>query len=241
MLWQDKIAVHRSFFYFVFLDSEEDKSEENVAASRSPKFGSRSQFLPNPKTPKQNPILSPNLCSFHHLLHLRFLSRLPQTVKSVPEPLKSAKGSLEETGWAPFNDPNGTHRLGELDLAFLTSYALGMYFAGHVGVTGKQLSHETDGILILTSSIAANLSTQDSIKGNSCALATVTAIIDGTGSVGAALGPLLVGYISTQGWNSVFLMLIVSIFLATLLLICIAKTEIQQKLSEGKWVWNSLT
>ncbi|KAK1560004.1 hypothetical protein Q3G72_021048 [Acer saccharum] len=54
-------------------------------------------------------------------------------VKSVLEPSKLAKGSLKEIGWAPFNDPNGTHRLGELDLAFLTSYALGMYFAVHVG------------------------------------------------------------------------------------------------------------
>ncbi|TXG50882.1 hypothetical protein EZV62_023406 [Acer yangbiense] len=105
----------------------------------------------------------------------------------------------------------------------------------------KQLSHKTVGILILTSSVAADLGTQDSNKGNSRALATVTAIIDGTGSVGAALGPLLAGYISTRGWNSVFLMLIVSIFLVALLLICVAKTEIQQKLSEGKWVWNSMT
>ncbi|TXG53955.1 hypothetical protein EZV62_019211 [Acer yangbiense] len=141
--------------------------------------------------------------------------KLSSIVKSVLEPSKSAKGSLEETGWAPFNDPNGTRRLGELDLAFLTSYAPGMYFAVHVG---KQLSHKIAGILILTSSVAADLGTQDSNKGNSRALATVTAIIDGTGSVGAALGPLLAGYISTRGWNSVFLMLIVSIFFSSITL-----------------------
>ncbi|KAK3221829.1 hypothetical protein Dsin_008854 [Dipteronia sinensis] len=441
-------------------------------------------------------------------------SRKPSSiVKSVLGPSKSAQGSLEETGWAPFNGQDGTHRLGELDLAFLTSYALGMYFAGHVGdridlrlflvfgmmgsglltvvfgfgywfrvhllvyyiavqilcglfqsigwpcvvsvvgnwfgkekrglimglwnshtsvgnivgsvvasavlefswgwsfvlpglllifvgvfvfmflvvrpedlgfeapakevemheekaeneevgllgvessdsleaigflqawrlpgvapfafclffsklvaytflywlpfylrhtgVAGKQLSHKTAGILsiifdfggvlggilaglisdliearavtsvaflllsipslilyraygnlsmvsnitlmflsgllvnapysLITTAVAADLGTQDSIKGNSRALATVTAIIDGTGSVGAALGPLLAGYISTRGWNSVFLMLIGSILLAALLLICVAKTEIQQKLNEGKWVWNSMT
>ncbi|CAN8255067.1 unnamed protein product [Cochlearia groenlandica] len=67
---------------------------------------------------------------------------------------------------------------------------------------------------LITTAVAADLGTQDSIKGNGRALATVTAIIDGTGSVGAALGPLLAGYISSRGWNSVFFMLIVSIFLA---------------------------
>ncbi|KAH7569126.1 hypothetical protein ACOSP7_012351 [Xanthoceras sorbifolium] len=94
---------------------------------------------------------------------------------------------------------------------------------------------------LITTAVAADLGTQDSVKGNSRALATVTAIIDGTGSVGAALGPLLAGYISTQGWNSVFLMLIVAILFAALFLIRVAKTEIQQKSIEGKWVWNSMT
>ncbi|TXG60830.1 hypothetical protein EZV62_012193 [Acer yangbiense] len=473
-------------------------------------------FFPTPKPPNKT-------LSFHRIsaLVITFFayasfhaSRKPSSiVKSVLGPSKSAQVSLEETGWAPFNGPDGTHRLGELDLAFLTSYALGMYFAGHVGdridlrlflvfgmmgsglltvvfgfgywfsvhllvyyiavqilcglfqsigwpcvvsvvgnwfgkekrglimglwnshtsvgnivgsvvaaavlefgwgwsfvlpglllifvgvfvflflvvrpedlgfeapakevemheekaeneevgllgvessdsleaigflqawrlpgvapfafclffsklvaytflywlpfylrhtgVAGKQLSHKTAGILsiifdfggvlggilaglisdliearavtsvaflllsipslilyraygslsmvsnialmflsgllvnapysLITTAVAADLGTQDSIKGNSRALATVTAIIDGTGSVGAALGPLLAGYISTRGWNSVFLMLIGSILLAALLLICVAKIEIQQKLNEGKWVWNGMT
>ncbi|CAK9160356.1 unnamed protein product [Ilex paraguariensis] len=38
-----------------------------------------------------------------------------------------------DTGWAPFNGSSGPHRLGELDLAFLSAYSLGMYFAGHIG------------------------------------------------------------------------------------------------------------
>lgn len=45
----------------------------------------------------------------------------------------AADGTLDDTGWAPFNGPHGTRRLGELDLMFLTSYSIGMYFAGHVG------------------------------------------------------------------------------------------------------------
>lgn len=94
---------------------------------------------------------------------------------------------------------------------------------------------------LITTAVAADLGTQDLIKGNSRALATVTAIIDGTGSVGAALGPLLAGYISTRGWNSVFFMLIVSILFAGMFLIHIVKAEIREKLNEGKWHWNSIT
>lgn len=39
----------------------------------------------------------------------------------------------EEGGWAPFNGPDGTVLLGEIDVAFLAVYAFGMYFAGHLG------------------------------------------------------------------------------------------------------------
>ncbi|GMY35726.1 putative glycerol-3-phosphate transporter 5 [Fagus crenata] len=94
---------------------------------------------------------------------------------------------------------------------------------------------------LITTAVAADLGTQSLIKGNSRALATVTAIIDGTGSVGAALGPLLAGYISSRGWNSVFVMLILSIFFASLFLIRVARTEIEGKLNEGKWIWNNIS
>ncbi|XP_059635245.1 putative glycerol-3-phosphate transporter 5 [Cornus florida] len=94
---------------------------------------------------------------------------------------------------------------------------------------------------LITTAVAADLGTQSLIKGNSRALATVTAIIDGTGSVGAALGPLLAGYISTRGWNSVFFMLILSISLAGLFLIHVVKTEIKGKQNEGKWLWYGIT
>jgi OPA family glycerol-3-phosphate transporter-like MFS transporter 1/2 len=36
-------------------------------------------------------------------------------------------------GWPPFDGKTGKARLGEVDLAFLASYAIGMYFAGHLG------------------------------------------------------------------------------------------------------------
>ena len=94
---------------------------------------------------------------------------------------------------------------------------------------------------LITTAVAADLGTQSSVRGNSRALATVTAIIDGTGSVGAALGPLLAGYISTRGWNSVFFMLILATFCASLFLIHVARTEIKEKLKDRKWSWDSIS
>lgn len=58
------------------------------------------------------------------------------------------------------------------------------------------------------------------------AMATVAAIIDGFGSIGAALGPLFAGYVSDSGWQSVFLMLMLSDLVASLCLIRITLKEI---------------
>lgn len=38
-----------------------------------------------------------------------------------------------QNGWAPFDGSDGTELLGQIDLAFLSVYAFGMYFAGHLG------------------------------------------------------------------------------------------------------------
>ena len=53
--------------------------------------------------------------------------------------------------------------------------------------------------------------THKSLEGSSKALATVTSVIDGTGSIGAAVGPFLAGAI---GLNNVFYMLMASDVLA---------------------------
>lgn len=82
---------------------------------------------------------------------------------------------------------------------------------------------------LITTAVSADLGTHSSLKGDSRALATVTAIIDGTGSVGAALGPLLTGFISTRGWNEVFIMLILGAFIAGLLLSRLIMAEIAEK------------
>ncbi|XP_034477043.1 glucose-6-phosphate exchanger SLC37A2 isoform X2 [Drosophila innubila] len=71
---------------------------------------------------------------------------------------------------------------------------------------------------LITTSVSAELGQHSSLEGNSNALATVTAIIDGTGSIGAAVGPLLAGLISSHSWEKVFYMLIVSDIIAMVLL-----------------------
>ncbi|XP_046548238.1 LOW QUALITY PROTEIN: glucose-6-phosphate exchanger SLC37A2-like [Haliotis rubra] len=79
---------------------------------------------------------------------------------------------------------------------------------------------------LITTAVSADLGTHRSLQGNAKAVATVTAFIDGTGSIGAALGPLLTGLISPTGWNNVFYMLIAADLAALLLLIRLVTKEI---------------
>ncbi|XP_028292489.1 glucose-6-phosphate exchanger SLC37A1 isoform X2 [Gouania willdenowi] len=79
---------------------------------------------------------------------------------------------------------------------------------------------------LITTAVSADLGTHKSLKGNARALSTVTAIIDGTGSVGAALGPLLAGLLSADGWDQVFYMLMTADFLALLLLLRLMSKEL---------------
>ncbi|XP_051567156.1 glucose-6-phosphate exchanger SLC37A1-like isoform X2 [Myxocyprinus asiaticus] len=80
---------------------------------------------------------------------------------------------------------------------------------------------------LITTAVSADLGTHKSLKGNARALSTVTAIIDGTGSVGAAVGPLLAGLLSARGWNQVFYMLMTADFLALLLLLRLVMKELR--------------
>uniref|UniRef100_A0A667Y7M9 Glucose-6-phosphate exchanger SLC37A2 n=1 Tax=Myripristis murdjan TaxID=586833 RepID=A0A667Y7M9_9TELE len=80
---------------------------------------------------------------------------------------------------------------------------------------------------LITTAVSADLGTHESLRGNARALSTVTAIIDGTGSIGAALGPLLAGLISPSGWNNVFYMLISADVLACLFLSRLVYKEVK--------------
>lgn len=62
---------------------------------------------------------------------------------------------------------------------------------------------------IITSAVAADLAEHPSIKGNSRALGTVTGIINGSGSITAALGLMVIGPLQMKyGWSSVWYFLI---------------------------------
>ncbi|XP_061923724.1 glucose-6-phosphate exchanger SLC37A1 isoform X2 [Entelurus aequoreus] len=80
---------------------------------------------------------------------------------------------------------------------------------------------------LITTAVSADLGTHKSLKGNARALSTVTAIIDGTGSVGAAIGPLLAGVLSAGGWDQVFYMLMTADFFALLLLLRLVTKELR--------------
>ncbi|KAJ1411938.1 Sugar phosphate transporter [Sesbania bispinosa] len=87
---------------------------------------------------------------------------------------------------------------------------------------------------LITTAVSADLGTHKSLRGNSRALATVTAIIDGTGSIGAAIGPLLTGYISARSWSAVFTMLMAAALVAGLLLTRLVMAEVATKIEESR-------
>uniref|UniRef100_A0A3Q0RS32 Sugar phosphate exchanger 3 n=1 Tax=Amphilophus citrinellus TaxID=61819 RepID=A0A3Q0RS32_AMPCI len=65
---------------------------------------------------------------------------------------------------------------------------------------------------MISSAISADLGRQEALRGSKEALATVTGIVDGTGSIGAAAGQYLVSLIESKlGWMSVFYFFIVMV------------------------------
>ncbi|XP_046449069.1 glucose-6-phosphate exchanger SLC37A2-like [Daphnia pulex] len=82
---------------------------------------------------------------------------------------------------------------------------------------------------LITTAVCADLGTHPKLKGSTRALATVTAIIDGTGSIGAAVGPLLVGPLSTLGWDYVFYVLMIASAMGLLLLTRLMINEVKGK------------
>jgi len=81
---------------------------------------------------------------------------------------------------------------------------------------------------LITTAVSAELGQHPSLQGSSKALATVTAIIDGTGSIGAAIGPFLAGALTGNGnWDSVFYMLMIADVLALLFLTRLIVAEVR--------------
>lgn len=87
---------------------------------------------------------------------------------------------------------------------------------------------------LITTAVSADLGTHESLKGNSKALATVSAIIDGTGSIGAAVGPLIAGNLSETDWSYVFYMMMISELIAMILLVRLVIHETRDFLHRRK-------
>eukprot|EP00889_Picochlorum_renovo_P002464 jgi/Picre1/29494/NNA_004880.t1 len=90
---------------------------------------------------------------------------------------------------------------------------------------------------LITTAVSADLGSSESVKKKGeKALATVTAIIDGMGSIGAALGPMATGYISELkgGFDNVFAMLYGSALAAGLLLSSLVVREVTALLQKRR-------
>lgn len=82
---------------------------------------------------------------------------------------------------------------------------------------------------IISATITADLGQQEALKGSKEGLATVTGIVDGTGSVGAAIGQLLVPVIQTNyDWHYVFYLFIVLCFFTNLCILPLFIRECQE-------------
>ncbi|KAH9503589.1 hypothetical protein Btru_066915 [Bulinus truncatus] len=80
---------------------------------------------------------------------------------------------------------------------------------------------------LISAAVSADLGCQKAIQGDDRALATVTGVIDGTGSLGAALGQIAVPYLqSGLGWHSVFYLFMICMFLTAVCLMPLFVKEI---------------
>lgn len=84
---------------------------------------------------------------------------------------------------------------------------------------------------LITTAVSADLGRHGSLRGNARAMATVTAIINGTGSIGGAVGRLLTRYISGRSWGAVFTMLMAAALVAGLLLSRLVTAEVLAKVA----------
>ena len=99
---------------------------------------------------------------------------------------------------------------------------------GHVNLIANILLQTLAGVMVngpyclITTAVSADLG--NSVK-SSNAMATVTAIIDGTGSIGAGVGPLLVGILFTWSLDSIFYVAMLADFISLMILLRIGRNE----------------
>lgn len=180
---------------------------------------------------------------FAKLVSYTFLYWLPLYIKSSTtlSPAESAQlstlfdvggilGAIVAGGISDYSGMSATTCAGMLLLAIPMMFVYEDY--GSAGFVINIVLLTVVGFLVngpyalITTAVSADLGTHHSLEGNAKALATVSAIIDGTGSIGAAVGPLLAGVVSNAGWQYVFYMLMTANVLALLFLVRLVKHEL---------------
>lgn len=79
---------------------------------------------------------------------------------------------------------------------------------------------------LICTTVSAELG--EAVKGNTKAMSTVIAIVDGMGSIGAAVGPLLASLVMHTGWENVFYMMMAADLMALLCLLRVGAKEFRQ-------------
>ncbi|XP_017461178.1 PREDICTED: glucose-6-phosphate exchanger SLC37A2-like, partial [Rhagoletis zephyria] len=117
-----------------------------------------------------------------------------------------------------------------LIFAIPSLYSLDRYTSAST-ILISQVLQFTTGMLIngpfclIMSTVSANLACKVPSKS---AMATVSGIVNGTGSIGASIGPLLAGIVSKNGnWKNVFYMAIGSVICAAISLLRIGYQEVK--------------
>ena len=94
---------------------------------------------------------------------------------------------------------------------------------------------------IISTAITADLGKHETLRGNAKALGTVAGIIDGTGSVGAAVGQYLVGVVSRYGgWKWVFYFLVILQGVSLLLILPVLVREVRRPKVDDKMLYKEL-
>ena len=85
----------------------------------------------------------------------------------------------------------------------------------------------------ITTAVSADLGQHESLKNDAALMATVTGIIDGTGSLGAAFNGIVVGDVTSMdnGWLILFVILCAANTLAAVMLARVLIREIKSTLS----------
>lgn len=85
---------------------------------------------------------------------------------------------------------------------------------------------------LITTAVSADLGSHKSVRDDDQVLATVTGIIDGTGSLGAVLQGAIIGGISTSSWKTVFQFLMLAEGLAACIMLPLVWKDLKKRFQE---------